>query len=148
MIDHVWTVVCSRAVTDIFSNNVSIQNVIEQINLTEEPQPDTVVNIEIEVVTLWVRQDADTPIRGRARITFVSPSRETYEIAQTEIDLSEHERLRSRRRVQGLPIRELGRHAFTVDLRLEGKDEWQQVASVPLSVILTSPKESKDAATN
>ena len=31
MIDHVWSLVCSRAVVDTESNNISIQNILERI---------------------------------------------------------------------------------------------------------------------
>ena len=36
MIDHIWTVLCLRAVIDVDSQNVSIQNVLEELNLTVE----------------------------------------------------------------------------------------------------------------
>ncbi len=34
MIDHVWTVICSRAVIDADSNILSLQSIIEQIEIS------------------------------------------------------------------------------------------------------------------
>jgi hypothetical protein len=33
MVEHIWTVLCSHAVVDKDTNNVSLHNVIEQVNV-------------------------------------------------------------------------------------------------------------------
>ena len=148
MIDHVWTVVCSHSVTDRDSNNVSIFNVIEQINITGEPKPQGVVPIRFEIVTLWARSDFDEPARGRARIIFISPSGKKVKLSEErDIVLSKYERLRARQFVQGLPVREPGRHVFQVELQNEGENRWRKVASVPLKIAFVSP-EAKPKKTN
>ncbi len=145
MIDHVWTVVCSRAVIDKNSNNVSIQNVIEQITVPGEPQPEQVVGIAFEVVSLWSRSDFDVPSHGQARLTYLSPSGRRTGPVEFDLDLSEYERLRTRRAFQGLPVAEPGRHNWLVELRNEGEDEWQEVASIPIKVMFV-PVESEEQA--
>jgi hypothetical protein len=145
MIDHVWTVVCSRAVIDKNSNNVSLQNIIEQITIPGEPQPEQVVDIAFEVVSLWSRSDFDVPSHGQARLTFLSPSGRRTGPVEFELDLSKYERLRTRRRLQGLPVAEPGRHNWLVELRNEGEDEWQEVASIPIKVMFV-PVESEEQA--
>ena len=37
MIEHIWSVLCSRSVIDSETNNVSIQDVIEHIIINAEP---------------------------------------------------------------------------------------------------------------
>lgn len=139
MIDHVWTVVCSRAVIDRDSNNVSIQNVLEQLTIKGKPESGVVVPIPLEAVTLWVRTDPDMPSRGRTRLTFLSPSGEALGEVESEIDLTEFERHRHRVHFQQLPVEESGRHVFRVELQHEGEDEWHQVAAIPLSIHFMLP---------
>jgi len=88
MIDHVWTAVCSRAVIDRESNNVSLQNIIDQISIRGEPIPDSVVAVQVEVVTSWVRADFDVPSQATTRLTFLSPSGNVLGSFENDIDLS------------------------------------------------------------
>ena len=55
MIDHIWTVLCSRSVVDERSKNVSIQNAIEQLTATGEPVPGQLIPMQLEVVSLRKR---------------------------------------------------------------------------------------------
>lgn len=145
MIDHVWTVVCSRAVIDQDSNNVSLQNVVEQLNISGEPGH-VVIPMSLDIVTLWARAKVEAPARGRARVTFLSPSGvATDSPFEYDIDLSEHRRYRSRGRVQPLHIEEAGRHAFRVELQKEHETGWHQVASIPLEISFTPPEGSERA---
>lgn len=137
MINHVWTVACSRAVIDVKSNNVSLQNVIEQINIVEELQPDGMVNIPLEIITLWARAKPDVPDQGKSRITFLSPSGKVLGSTESEVDLSKHERSRTRLKFQGIPIREPGHYIFRVEL--QDKRAWHQVAIIPLQVVYDVP---------
>lgn len=134
MIDHVWTVVCSRAVIDRESNNVSLQNIIEQINIKGEPIPDTAVAIQLEVVTLWARANTDGPSRGSTHLTLLSPSGKALGSFESEVDLSEYQRFRTRTHFQALPVTESGRYNFRVELQNEGESEWHQVAMVPVEI--------------
>jgi hypothetical protein len=140
MIDHVWTVVCSRAVVDSESNNISLQDVIEQIEIHGEPIPNGVLPIVLDVATLWTRSSPDEPSSGHTRLTFLSPSGEALSTLEADLDLSKHERHRSRMRFQGLTLRESGRHYFRVELRGEDETEWHQVAAVPLEIAFKPPE--------
>lgn len=140
MIDHVWTVICSRAVIDKSSNNVSIQNVIEQVNIRGKPEPDGFVFMPLEAVTFWARADPDKPSRARTRLAFWSPSGKQLGSFEREIDLSQFERLRSVFRFKGLPTSEEGRHFFRMEIQNEGESKWQQVAAVPLQVFFVPPE--------
>lgn len=148
MIDHVWTVVCSRAVIDRDSNNVSLQNVIEQFTITEEPRPEAVIPIRMDVVTLWARADLDVPDRGRMRLTLRSPSGVEVRQAELEIDLTEFKRHRARARFERMPASEPGRHVFQVELQNDEEGQWLQVAAIPVEVIFRPPEpaEAQDEA--
>ncbi len=145
MIDHVWTVVCSDAVIDQFSNNVSLHNVIEQVNVRREPEPGRRLSDPIHIMTLWVRRNLKEPSRGRARLAFVSPSGVVGDPIEYPVDLSENHRNRMRITMRGLPIEEPGRHAFRVELQNEDEAEWHEVAAIPLEVNFVPPEASEQA---
>jgi hypothetical protein len=134
MIDHVWTVICSRSVIDVRSKNVSIQNVIEQVTTSVEPVPGQVISMPLEVVSLWIRTEPETPAKGKLRVAFLTPSGTTLGEFEFPIDLTEYERFRSQIRISGLPAEEIGRHHFYIDLQEEDNGEWQRVAVVPLTI--------------
>ena len=143
MIDHAWTVVCSRAVVDRFTNNVSMQHVIEQFTIPEGAPPNTLMVSPFQVISLWARSDFDIPACGRARLTLLSPSGKIIRENHWNIDMSsQYRRYRTRCEFPGLPADEPGRYVFRVDLQIEGDDDWHQVAAVPLQVTL-SPESAK-----
>lgn len=146
MIDHVWTVVCSRAVIDRESNNVSLQNIIEQINIRGEPIPDRVVAVQLEVVTLWVRADFDVPSQATTRLTVLSPSGNVLGSFESDTDVSEYERFRSRVKFEGLLMPEPGRYAFRMELKNKGESEWHEVATIPLKIVFVSPEREPEQA--
>lgn len=139
MIQHVWTVVCSRAVVDQVSNNISLQNVIERVEIGDEPTPGGVLPIELDIMTLWVRADPETPAHGTMRATFKSPDGSvTKGPWELDVDLTEVTHHRCRGHIQGLEVAESGRHAFHIEVRQEDELQWREVAVVPLSIIFTS----------
>ena len=134
MIDHVWTVLCSRSVIDIETNNVSIQDVIEQLNIPGEPKPDGFLAIPFELISLWSRSDPENPEHGTERIIFITPSGKSTVVAEPKINLSEAERHRNRVKFPGLPIAEEGQHYFQIEYMVD-KGKWKKVASLPLSIV-------------
>ena len=134
MINHVWSVVCGQSITDRELNNISLINVIEQLNVAGTPPPGTQVQVALEVVTLWIRSDPDTPVQGRERVTIVSPSGAALHTTENEIDLSRHERVRQRTKIKGLPVEMTGRVIFRIELRVQ--EVWRQVAAIPVRVVL------------
>jgi len=144
MTRHVWTVACMHAVIDQESNLVSLLDVIEQINIPGKPAPDKTVGLTLDLTTLWVRENPETPEKGRARITLVSPSGAELKSIIMDVDLSAHERLRSRGRFVGIPAPEDGRYTFRVDSAPENSEEWIQVALIPLQIALVEEKHSAE----
>ena len=143
MIDHIWTVVCSQVIIDSEAHNLSLINVIEQLNIKGLPVPGRSIPIHLELASFWVREDAMLPCNGNARFSFIAPSGKV--MAQIEpqiVDLTKVERLRSRMILEALPLEENGRHLFIVELKTDDDKEWHQVSKVPLMIIF-NPQELK-----
>ena len=141
MIRHVWSVLCLKSVIDSESNNISLIDVLEQLNLVGLPLPSPedriVVPVQYEMVSLFTRDDDGQPARGEMRLTLFGPSgRALDEPNVVQIDLSVHERLRQRTRLAGLPIAGPGCYSFHVEYRNEGELPWQRAARVPVFVVI------------
>ena len=140
MIDHIWTVVCSRAVIDRDSNSVSLENVIEQLNIRDKPRPEGQLPISLQIATLWARSDLNVSARGTGRMTLMAPSGQAFGPFEFDVDLSEARRHRTRGTFHELPLPEPGRYVFRIELRENSEEEWHQVAAIPLEVIFTAPE--------
>jgi hypothetical protein len=145
MIDHVWTVACSRAVIDQASNNVSLESVIEQLAIAGKPVPNGVVSVPIDIVTLWARSDPAVPSKARLRLSLLAPSGRGLGSKELDVDLTTAERQRTLIRFPGMPVSEPGRHLFRVELQQDPEGDWQLVASIPVTVdfVETLPGEAE-----
>jgi hypothetical protein len=146
MIEHVWSVLCSKSITDRETNNICLLDVLEQFSLgTEVPVDEEIMlPVTFELVTLWSRGPDDEPGRGRARITFQSPGGDVLNSREYDLELTDFRRSRSRTRIEGLLVRGPGRYVFIIDLKGEGDAEWRQAGSVPLYVVSRVPTEKKE----
>lgn len=146
-IKHIWAVLCQRSIIDADSNNISLIDVLEQINISRyapsEQQPTAqdqlgVVPISFEIVSLWSRAEEPQSASGQCRVTLLGPSGPLGEANYIPVDLRKHERMRTRHRFEGLPVREAGRHLFHVEYRDDGETEWREVQAIPLKVVFES----------
>lgn len=135
MINHAWSVLCSKSAIDRETNTLNLFDVIEQITGKDVNLPST-APLPLELVSLWTRADLNRGARGQARLIVLEPNTNQREPKELSIDLTEFHRLRTRLRMGGFRITERGQYIFRVDLRVEGQDEWREVARVPLEVVL------------
>lgn len=131
---HIWTVACSHAVVDRDSNNVSLLNIIEQLTIHEAPRPDAILPIQLDVMTLWAREDAEIPTTDNSRLRLISPDGKALGAFESAVDLSSHERSRAKITFQGLPLASSGTYKFIVEQKSEEATRWKRVAEIPLSV--------------
>jgi hypothetical protein len=135
MIEHTWSVLCTRAITDRDSRNISIIEVLEQINIPAQLQFPTVAPIQSDFVSSWYRSNPNQAERGTCRVTVTSPTGHSIEAAQQSLDLTVYHRIRSIVRSAGIHIDAPGVYYFAVDLRQDGEQEWRSVARIPLHVV-------------
>jgi hypothetical protein len=143
MIQHIWSVLCSRALLDKDSNNISLIEVIEQINVGAIPPGDQLAAIPMpmELVTLWCRAPEDPPTSGRARVVIIGVTGTRTELPPYNIDLATYPRVRNRSRFAGVQYQQLGRMEFVVELQVGDGDEWTPVAKLPVQVApIASPQ--------
>ncbi len=136
MIEHVWTVLCARASIDKETNNISLFEVVEQLQVVGPRPPDdatVLIPVSMELVTLWERTDWAIPTRGTARMALRLPDNQLYEAPlEMAVDLSTSPRHRSVMKFGAIPFRLPGVIRFEVSIRGDGQANWRIVAKVPL----------------
>ncbi len=139
MVEHLWTVLCSRSLVDVESQNISLLEVIDEITLPADTfveKSNVPVNLQIELVTCWRRSNLTQPGKSRARMVLSGPNGKTLEEQAYSVDLTEGPRRRTRIRIPGLNLTGPGTYTFQVELQSIGNGPWMKVAKLPLDVML------------
>lgn len=135
MIQHIWSVACSHSSIDTETNNVSLLNVVEQINpVGLAADAKGILPMQIEIVSLWMRDGV--PGRGFARMVIEAPDSVLEPTDEMMIDLSPEAttRFRSRLRLAGVPFEGYGIYWFRVEYREGPGEEWVEVARLPIEM--------------
>lgn len=139
--DHVWSVLCLRASIDRETNNVSLFDVVEQIQVLGRAGTPGVVG-PFELVSLW-RRTLSLPERGQVRVSIRGPSGHLYVQQVQDIDLREFQRMRARFRITAIPIEGSGTYQISVELQQTDGEAWGKVANIPVEIELVTSHPSR-----
>jgi hypothetical protein len=139
MIRHIWSVLCSKASIDRQTNNVSLFEVLESVQFATDREVQFPANLPFTgtIVSLWARQDPNTPVAGQMRVRLLSPTGDELLNHPAVIELQGASRTRNLVNLNGIRIAGNGWHEFEISWRLTDDDLWHQVASLPLDFTLT-----------
>lgn len=149
-INHEWSVLCSNALVDKDSNNLSLINLIEQISLDVELKEGNVwddnkgdafpLNMVIVSRLRKVIDDQDL-VNGDIKVDFISPEKETISSFQQNFELGKGiDNIRIRFGIGGLVLKTSGIYNFVINLREDSNEKYNKVYSVPLKVALNIKK--------
>jgi hypothetical protein len=160
-----WAVLCKSASVDSTTNNISLFEVLEEVEVAvlagqeftlgapnelaagfDRRGGPAVVAIPMELVTLWRREEIDGP-SSTFRIRILGRDRSEVGLTgDVEVQWGENARYRNRARFAGMPLPAPGEnieYQFVVEVP-KPRGRWTEVASVPLLVKrrLDSPDEN------
>jgi len=142
MIKHVWSILCEKSILDQETNNVSITNAIEQLNLSLKGKPDKLslkkgiyIPFNLEIVTFLCTEDVANVIEGEYKIEIKAPDGKLLQEYETHVQ-SNNKRLRVRNRNIGLKVIESGVYKFNIFLKEKGEEQYRKVAELPVEVML------------
>ncbi|MDO8498570.1 MAG: hypothetical protein Q7S44_02185 [bacterium] len=142
MIKHIWSVLCQKSSVDQQSNNVSLFDVFEALevginpdtNIKASDNSEFIIPIQYQVVSLWTITDTGNN-EGEVRITLINPDGKEKILVNSDLKFpADKRRMRSINQIQGLPVNKNGDYHFIVELKQEEK--FQKVADLPLEVKL------------
>jgi hypothetical protein len=131
------------------TNNVSLINVIEQLNIAQQPEENCKLVFPGVLVSFWVRADPSIPTKGNMRLSLRLPDGNIERVREgtIQLDLTEHNRLRSFIGQFSISIPQEGRYTFVVELQMNAEEEWKTMAEIPLDIIY-QPQENPDETDN
>jgi len=140
MAEHVWSIASQRSIIDIHDNSLSIIDVIEELTLespNEIPENGVLIPFPFVITSMWVRSDLATPEQLQSRVVIRSPAgKDLASSKENLLDLTEHERMRTRAMMESLPITGEGTHTVLVQQLKETKsgERWTTEAKIPISI--------------
>lgn len=142
-IKHIWSILCKESIINQDDNVISLNGVLEQLNSTLTPineiqKPEKIaLPLSYEIVSFWTKE-VDKEVNLSIKITLVDPKgNQLEEILNNAIFPKESMRLRTRFKIQGLPVSENGIYLFKVSLRIEKNKEFKIASEIPLEVKYT-----------
>ena len=143
MAEHIWSVLCYKAVVDRDTNQVSLLDVIEDATIAIPSPPKGVdlfaMPFPICVASTWMRSNLSKPETFSVRVVVVPP--QGSEIPSSAVlvadDLETKMRLRTFMKVRAIPLRGGGIYRFAVEQRVRDEDPWRREASIPLRLQIT-----------
>ncbi len=143
-IEHLWSVLCETALIDSETNNLSLLNVVEQLNISSIPQiapiPTKgivgipVISTKLELVSFFQRKNTEKEeLEIDATLILLDPSNKVIKEGQFKIQFPKGmKRLRFRTKINGLPITIPGEYRF--NLSIKEMDEVTEICSLPMDV--------------
>lgn len=143
MIKHIWSILCRKSIVDSETNNISINDVFEQLSVDLKAKKDDadkvkIINIpiEFEVVSMWVKNDK-TNFKGNLNVEILNPKGVVVKNFEQPLEMPETmKRLRSRLRIMGMVVEEPGDYIFKVNVKEDGQKLYKAVAELPLEINL------------
>jgi hypothetical protein len=136
-------VLCRLSIVDRQRNNVSLIEVLEQITFEGKDDPGAGMlglAFPLEIVSFWQRSAPDEGELFRVRLLIVSPAGEPLNMdddqLQYDVDLTQYQRFRMIATIPGLPFVGNGLYRFIVQIYDESSEQWEDVASLPLEVVM------------
>ena len=138
---HLWSVICSSSAIDIESNHLSIFNIFDRIivDVTKADFPEGKsggLPMNYHLVSKWALEPAEISYQGTQKVELISPQGSTLVSGTGTIDLTHNKRFSGRFFFNGLPIQGTGEYQFRISHRPDDSDEWIEVDTVPLTVIV------------
>ena len=138
----VWAILCKDTIVNRDTNNMTLVEVIEELNVVASPPQGTPVPelgfsavLDLHLVSLWVRTEPSVPEKGQARFKAVTPKGREVVTAEAEVDLTEGPRLRADGHLleSPFPFSDDGTYFFKIEMRTPESD-WEEVYELPLWV--------------
>lgn len=145
MLNHVWSVLCRRAIIDSSTNNLTISDVLEELTIdikVEKQNADKMKQInlplEFEIVSMWKKEDVvTTHLKADCEIEVLSPEGKQMKTFTQLVDMpSGMKRLRTILKVMGFVVEGSGEYLLKVSVKEEGHKTFKAVSELPLVVNL------------
>jgi hypothetical protein len=143
-----WAALCYKALVDRQSQQISVIDIIDELNIRLEPGQEPPSGEELssfgmraEFVALWRRSDPEIPEALKIYMEIFTPSGMSVFRHDSEIDLINWPRNRFIGRLQHFPLLGEGTYRFVTSSWDTDREEWAPGHEVPIVVRIVPPEE-------
>ncbi len=142
-IRHVWSVLCQKSVIDTETNNLSLYDILEELNIDiefkgNEPRSIDLVNVpfKYEVVSLWENNGKQNSLDGaEIDVDFINPEGKILKEFKNILEVPKLKaRMRTRLKIDGIGVSGEGAYMFNIKIKEKGQNTYKTVAKLPLTV--------------
>lgn len=132
---HIWSIICSLSSIDVDSNNFSLFNCLEQINIPPfKDDKDNIIPLIFEVISLW-RGNENEEFKGEILLEIDDPNgKKLKEFQLNPVKQKGKKRLRTRIKIKGLPFTEIGEYIFKLKIRNNNHEDYHIACELPLEI--------------
>jgi hypothetical protein len=112
---HDWTLLCSNCIINSTTNNISLIEIWEEFTIQGDINNGTILPIALSIVSSWDRDNYQTPDRGVARVSFVTPDGTRLLQQVLNIDITEKKRMRTQVQMGGFMFSGFGMYQAIVE---------------------------------
>ncbi len=140
MLSHIWTVIARHSVVDASSNNLSLHNILEKIDVDIEGKvpenSNLILPIDFELVSLWSDEVITAKREFEIKVEFVNTEKKVIgEFPQLITFEKGIRRFRSILKISGLPITKSGIYFFRIYAKSKTDNKFSKPsAQIPLEV--------------
>jgi len=141
-ITHVWSVLCGQSVINSDNNQISLLNLMEQLDINsvtknaKDLEKEINVPIAYEVVSFWVKLDEVKQLKGFVDLSVINPDNVEKHLFSNKFEMSPAiKRLRTRFKINGLVVKDNGIYTFVVKYRENEEDKSKEELQAKQSVI-------------
>lgn len=142
---HLWSILCTASSVDAKNNNVSLFNVVEQVQVTKDPlvkksgpkQNRIFVPMKLELITLWEKIRSGENTTGTIEVHFQDPLGELLQKFRYELSMPKN-RMRNLIAIDGFFVTKEGRYVFKIKAKSANEDDFQDVGELPLQIDISN----------
>jgi hypothetical protein len=146
---NIWTVLCQKSIIDKTTNNVSLIEAIDQLNVSiadeamksakREGKDFVFINANLELVTLWYDEKISRARDFDYKVNIVSSDKKEIGSLSGMINFpKETKRIRSQLLLEGLPISKSDIYSFEMFYKERGSEEFIKAGVLPIDIFVNA----------
>jgi len=147
---HIWSVLCGKSIIDSQKNNISLIDVLEQLNIklpsegiAQASEKGITIPISFDIVSLWMKDSEEKSEEVMVEIGMNDPENKELSSYNQSLRIpATHQRVRSVFHIERLSIFRPGVHKIRVKVKKKQDGREQIVAELPLDIRFTMEQKS------
>jgi hypothetical protein len=137
MIQHVYSILCTKTAVDPESDQISLIDVVDRIEARPETFGDgqLYISFPCALVTKWLKSSPEGVNRGKVKMKLQLPSGKRFEDAGSyDVDLTDSPAMRITGKLTAFPFDGWGLIWFITTWQRDGETTWDEVGRFPFFV--------------